>query len=235
MEGKTLTLGVSGKLWKNALVMYDRETRTLWSHLTGEGLLGPLVGKKLTMLTSVPKLKWEDWKRLYPETKVLTVRGREDQRRDSYRDYHTSHRTGLFAPKNTDDRLSDKDWVIGVTIGTQQKAYRLKKKLWKGTEKGKWRLIQDVIGEIPIMIYHDPENYATAVYERRAEDGKVLEFESESDGRRVSDRSGAKWDLLTGRGTEGRTLKPIPHMNVYWFAWADFYPETLIYQHEGDG
>lgn len=62
------------------------------------------------------------------------------------------------------------------------------------------------------------------------EDGNALEFADEVEGRRVSDRSGAKWDLLTGRGSEGRTLKPIPHLNVYWFAWADFYPETLIYE-----
>ena len=40
LDGKTLTLGVSGKLIRNSLVMFDRETDTLWSHLTGEALEG---------------------------------------------------------------------------------------------------------------------------------------------------------------------------------------------------
>ena len=62
VSGKTLTFGVSGKLWKNALIMYDRETKTLWSHLTGEAVYGPMQGEKLTMLSSVPKVKWKDWK-----------------------------------------------------------------------------------------------------------------------------------------------------------------------------
>ena len=67
VSGKTLSFGVSGKLWKNALIMYDRETSTLWSHLTGEAVHGPLEGEKLTMLTSVPKVRWKDWKSQHPD------------------------------------------------------------------------------------------------------------------------------------------------------------------------
>ena len=46
LEGREFSIGVSGKLWKFFLVMYDRQTDTLWSHLTAEGLLGPLKGKR---------------------------------------------------------------------------------------------------------------------------------------------------------------------------------------------
>jgi hypothetical protein len=37
---------------------------------------------------------------------------------------------------------------------------------------------------------------------------------------------------LTGEGPDGYMLTPIPHMAIYWFAWADFYPETLLYEKE---
>ena len=47
VEGRELTFGVSGKLFKNALVMYDRETRSLWSHFSGEALSGPMKGRRL--------------------------------------------------------------------------------------------------------------------------------------------------------------------------------------------
>ena len=35
VAGRTLTFGVSGMLYRDALVMYDRETDTLWSHVDG--------------------------------------------------------------------------------------------------------------------------------------------------------------------------------------------------------
>jgi hypothetical protein len=42
VNGRTLTFGVSGKLIRNSLVMYDRETHSLWTHLTGGAIDGPL-------------------------------------------------------------------------------------------------------------------------------------------------------------------------------------------------
>jgi hypothetical protein len=231
-KGRTLTFGVSGKLWKNALVMYDRETRTLWSHLTGEALEGPMAGEELTILSSVPKVKWKEWKARYPNTTVLSVGGREDQRNDNYRDYHGSSRTGLFSPENRDKRLREKDRVIGVIVGSQQKAYSLKKKLWKTRKKGEWRLVQDQIGDVPVLVFHDPENYATAVYDRRLEDGSVLEFTENAQGYRAADATGGQWNLLTGEGSEDKTLTPLPHVGIYWFAWTDFYPETLLHKEQ---
>ena len=60
VEGRSYTFGVSGKLWKNGLVMYDHQTETLWSGVTGEALQGPLTGKRLTILAAVPKVRWRD-------------------------------------------------------------------------------------------------------------------------------------------------------------------------------
>lgn len=56
-------------------MMYDRQTESLWSHLTGRCIWGPLKGEQLEMVTSVPKIKWQDWKGLHPTTKVLSVEG----------------------------------------------------------------------------------------------------------------------------------------------------------------
>ena len=40
VDNRTLTFGVSGLLVRNSLVMYDRETGSLWSHLSGKALDG---------------------------------------------------------------------------------------------------------------------------------------------------------------------------------------------------
>ena len=42
VEDKELTFGVSGKLIRNVLVMYDRETESYWSQLLGEAVDGEL-------------------------------------------------------------------------------------------------------------------------------------------------------------------------------------------------
>lgn len=218
-----MTFGVSGKLWKNALVMYDRETRTLWSHFTGEAIEGPLAGRTLTMLISVPKISWGAWKEKYPHTRVLSVQGREDLRQDTYRDYHASSRTGLFEPEHADRRLRAKEMVIGVQAEAMQKAYPLKKRHWKSNP-----VILDQIGEMPVVVYFNAETQATGVYDRRL-DGQALLLTAQGMHGAV-DGEGRRWNLLTGEGPEGKRLTPLPHLRVYWFAWVDFYPKTLLYE-----
>lgn len=214
-------------------MMYDRETGSLWSHLTGKCIWGAYKGEQLEMVSSVPKIKWEDWKALHPTTKVLTVNDQEYVRHDNYADYHRSRRTGLFETERVDDRLSEKDLVIGVVTDGLRKAYPLNKKHWKTKQKNQWKLVQDTLGEIPIVVFHDPEMYATATFDRRLGDGTILEFQTQTEEFYGTDANGGTWNLLTGSGPEGQKLKPILHMNVYWFAWSDFYPETLLWNTRG--
>jgi len=230
VENRILTFGVSGKLWKNALVMYDRETKTLWSHLTGEAIEGPLKGHKLKMISSLPKMKWKAWQAIYPNTQVLSVNGEEDLRRDAYIEYHVSNRTGLFQTEHKDKRLNPKDMVIGVKTDHHQKAYPLKHPYWKMSQnRSSTKMIQDELDGIPILVYFNAETYATAVYDRRLNETKQITFEKETQNHFAHDTQGNTWHLLTGQGPDGQFLKPIPHVRVYWFAWVDFYPQTLLY------
>jgi hypothetical protein len=209
--------------------MYDRQTGSLWSHMTGEALEGSYKGQKLKMLAALPIVKWKVWRDVHPDTQVLTIRGREDQRRDNYWDYHSSSRTGLFPPEHQDKRLSRKDLVIGVGIGGHRKAYSTEEDLWKSKQRGNWKLIQDTIGETPVLVYHDPNNYTSAVYDRRIGE-KTIQFKENTVGISAVDNSGQRWNMLTGTGPEDKSLRAIPHLNIYWFAWVDFYPTAELYQ-----
>ena len=40
VNGQLLTFGVSGKLIMNGLVMFDRETGSLWAHINGQAVDG---------------------------------------------------------------------------------------------------------------------------------------------------------------------------------------------------
>ena len=51
-------------LYRDALVMYDRETLSLWSQIGGRAIRGPLRGQTLQPLPSV-HATWKEWKTLY--------------------------------------------------------------------------------------------------------------------------------------------------------------------------
>ena len=50
---RVLTFVNSGALWRDTLVMQDRETGTLWTPATGEAIHGPLAGQKLRPIPAV--------------------------------------------------------------------------------------------------------------------------------------------------------------------------------------
>ena len=64
------TFGVSGKLWRSALVMYDRQTRSLWSQVNGTAMVGGSEGTKLAELPST-LTTWGEWRHRHPDTLVL--------------------------------------------------------------------------------------------------------------------------------------------------------------------
>lgn len=52
MGGKTYTFGISGLLYKSNVLLYDRETESLWSQIKREAVTGPMTGARLTPLPS---------------------------------------------------------------------------------------------------------------------------------------------------------------------------------------
>ena len=55
IDGLTYTFGVSGKLWRGALLMYDHQTRSLWSHITGQAVKGASQRKQLQVFSQHAK------------------------------------------------------------------------------------------------------------------------------------------------------------------------------------
>ena len=71
---RELLLGVSGKLIDGNLVMYDRETDTLWHQESGSGVEGELAGQQLDELPEEQWriTTWKEWRQEHPDTLVLT-------------------------------------------------------------------------------------------------------------------------------------------------------------------
>lgn len=152
VEGASKTFGVSGLLYNNDVLLYDRETESLWSQILGEAVSGTEKGKKLTMIPS-QITTWEKWSSDYPRTYVLTTKT------GHYKNYETSpyeryaENTRLMFPvKNNSDLFPPKERVIGVEVNGRYKAYPFSE-LSKTTGR-----ITDKFNGVKLRIYFDEKS-----------------------------------------------------------------------------
>ncbi len=125
IEGRTVTFGVSGRLYQSNVLMYDHQTESLWSQLKAEAVTGSKTGARLVALPSATTT-WEAWRRAHPNTLVLSMETghARDYTRNPYAGYEQSEQV-MFPPKRVDGRLPPKERVLGVELGGQAKAYPL--------------------------------------------------------------------------------------------------------------
>ena len=221
VNGKVLTFGVSGKLARNSLLMYDHETHSLWSHLTGSAIQGPLSGSQLTVLPAT-ETRWGAWKAAYPATRVLP----HDYpgQRDEYARYYAGGDAGILGRKRQDSRLPPKALVIGVRVMDLPKAYWLDSLV-------NAKVVNDTFENLPLVLLATSDESAS-VFERRL-NGQTLTFEAVSSV--IRDRETAStWDPVTGAATAGpltgQRLTPMPATTSFWFGWFDFFPGTALYK-----
>jgi hypothetical protein len=226
VDGEEFTFGVSGKLWRDALVLYDRQTDSLWSQVDGRAFRGDSSGRVLKHVPSV-QTTWGEWKRLHPETLVLRKDGEYDSSR--YTQYWDDpDRVGVFGNETKDLRLEPKREIIGVRAGTGQLALpldRLRALGWLDTEVG---------GE-PVVLFVDPETDGVHAYSRSL-NHEALTFTKriEKNGRTyLRSKPRGLWDPRTGTAIEGKLkgkrLEEISVTRVFWFAWSAFFPATEVW------
>ncbi len=120
IEDKTLTFIVSGKLWRNSLIMQDKETGSLWSHVTGECLEGEYEGTQLEMIPVV-QTTWRQWSAEHPGTRVLK-KSKEIKSAPYEKYFNDPEKTGLFHTVWLQDRLPGKTLIHGLTLGVHSLA-----------------------------------------------------------------------------------------------------------------
>jgi hypothetical protein len=109
------TFDTSGLLYRSNKLMFDEETRTLWSSLEGVPVMGSLArsGFRLSF-RPVVTTTWGEWRRDHPETTVLSLDTgftRDYSEGAAYRDYFGTDRL-MFEVPRADTRLKNKDEVL---------------------------------------------------------------------------------------------------------------------------
>lgn len=226
-----LTFGISGKLHANSLVMYDHQTESLWSHLVGAAITGPLKGEKLKPLQSM-FTRWETWRELHPQSKVLSSGQRSlfGSLRDPYESYYRSPETGIIPPRLSDKRIYPKEFVLGLVLNEKTKAYPF-------SALSREPVVNDVFDGIPLLIVFD-EGSTTGMIFRRNLAGKTPIFKKTSKPDKkgfflVDATSRSVWVALAGTAIDGpmkgKKLEALPTTPSFWFGWVDHYPETELF------
>jgi len=155
--GEKLTFGVSGRLYKSNVLLYDLQTESLWSQLMQQAISGPRVGNPLQILPS-GRLKWKTWKKKNPETMILSddTGYHRDYTLDPYEGYYRIG--GLMFPVGDVRRdMSAKERVLGIEIDNHTKAYSLE---WLSKRPG---VLTDTVGNHSIRIEVNPDGEVVAV------------------------------------------------------------------------
>lgn len=224
LGGRTLTFGVSGYLWRGNLVMYDRQTQSLWSQIALRAIRGPETGEHLALVPSV-LTTWRSWHRQHPGTDVLlpvpfssAIGGPESKV------YVPFRREYLY---ESESESLDGTLVKGIVVDGLARAYPLPAVECKG-------VINDSIGGHPILVAMGTGSRLLA-YDRCV-DGRALTFHRVSRG--VARAGGSRWQLDTGRALDGphagTRLAPVNGLPpMLWFGWTEHHPDTTVYRDDG--
>lgn len=180
-----LVFGVSGQLYQSNLLLYDRQTESLWSQLKQSAVTGPMMDKRLTALPCV-ETTWGRWRKLHPDTLVLSTDTgfSRDYQHDPYASYEESEMV-MFPVSRKDQRLMPKEPVLGVTLKGESEAFPL-----RALEAAK-APVKVRLGGSEVSITYDA---ASQTAETTVAGKLIATFEG------------------------------------YWFAWAQFYPETKLWR-----
>lgn len=237
-----LDFGTSGRLYNSDLVMYDRQTKSLWPQIEGRAVVGPLMGTELEVLPA-SMVSWDAWRAAHPDGRVLS-RDTGVERpygRNPYVGYDApgSLPSGLFLGP-VDRRLPPMTRVLAVELGGEVMAYP-----YGALAEDAPTAVNDAVGGTGIVAFYERGTAspldapdvpggrdvgATGVFVREL-DGRELTFEVR-DGAFVDLETGTRWNLLgqaVAGPLEGEELEPVPHIDTFWFAWAVFQPDTGIW------
>lgn len=204
--------------------MYDRETGTLWSHVDGRALKGPLSGQTLRPQPAT-HATWQEWKTLYPDSLVLKKQG---ERESSYEEYNRDpSRIGIFGRRLKDSPLPPKERILGVRYGDTATAFVVKNVRDAG-------IVHANVGGVPIVLASLSPNLPIVAFERRVRD-HVLTFERTAAPTEVEDiETHTRWRTSDGVAVDGplkgeRLVRVTAHP-AFWFGWQGFFPQSSIWR-----
>ncbi|MCP5114849.1 MAG: DUF3179 domain-containing protein, partial [bacterium] len=237
IDGEVHSFGVSGMLRESDMVMYDRETDSLWQQISGEAIVGTWTGKVLKRVRS-QTISFASFSKAFPDGLVLSRNTGHNRAygQNPYVGYEFANRT-IFPVKSTRHRRPPLERIATVSIGQTTKAYPF-------PVLDKKRVMEDKIGDSRYVVFFEKGTVTpldNRVIAKSRDVGAVGVFKPEIDGKhlrfrskngRITDKdTGSTWNVLgfaTDGPMAGTRLEPVDHGVYFAFAWLIFNPKTKV-------
>ena len=233
-----LDFGTSGRLYNSSLVMYDRQTQSLWTHFDAQAVAGLLTGTTLDTIP-VQTVSFVDFRGAHPDGLVLSTDTGFDRSygANPYEGYDDPDRSPFLFDGPRDDRLPDMTRVVGINRGDEAVAVVAARAVDDGV------LEVEVAGERLVVlakagtasalddsdISQGRDVGARGVFVPEV-NGRTLSFRAAGDGFRDAE-TGSTWSIFgeaVAGPLEGAQLERVQHVDTFWFAWSAFYPSTRV-------
>ncbi len=118
------------------------------------------------------------------------------------------------------------DAVVGLSVRGASRAYPAA--LFSAR-----RVVNDVIGDMEVAVFHDPERGLSSAWFRMVR-GEPIEFSGAAAGTVVEDLTTVtRWDLATGVAVggnlQGQRLVPLSVTTTSWAGWAATHPNSQVF------
>lgn len=222
-EGTHHELGTSGFLYRSNKLMYDQETKSLWSTLKGEPVVGPLVGKGIQLeMHHVVTTTWDEWRRRHPNTKVLSTDTgfmRDYREGEAYKKYFADDQLMFHVP-DRDQRLKNKHEILAIRFGeSSTESLAISSRFLDRNP-----IYHDSVNGVRFVVLTD-ESGANRVYESTA--GQFVTWDGEA---QLLDEEGGAWQVEEESilGPNNQRLLRLPAHRAFWFGWHAAFPDTRL-------
>lgn len=119
-----LVFGVSGLLYNSDVLLFDRQTDSLWSQILGESVSGVMKGTPLIQLAGF-HTSWRDWVKRHPNTEVMAIdrKKRRDYERNPYAGYERTKKLMFKVNNKSSLDIHPKESVLGLLVGEEALAF----------------------------------------------------------------------------------------------------------------
>ncbi len=227
-QGKELHFENAGVVGGNE-VFRDRESGSRWQQSSLEAISGPMKGEHVKLYPFL-LTNWSEWRKLHPDTLVLKplpgYAERIPEVNQRVQDGLLQRGSAPDGVLRNDNRLPPKTMILGLDVGGENLAFPL-------TILRRSLVINTKLGGEPIVVVHQPGSDTTTAFLARL-NGKILKFTAANpQATELTDlETHSRWDSYgqcnAGR-LKGSELRPLILEPEYWFAWAEFHPDTAIF------
>lgn len=231
--------GVTSSLYNSNFIMYDDATQSWWHQVSGEAIIGSMIGTRLEMLPSLV-VGFATFAERYPDGLVLIGDATMPDQHygiNPYSGYDNSDGP-LLSNGEFDPRLQPMQRVLAAVVDGQPVAYDFAHLETVG-------VVNEVVSEQPVVAFWQPgavsvldareivssRDVGQAALFHRVWEGQTLTFRSEAQ-RIVDNETNSEWNIfgeaISGPLT-GAALERYDCFQHFWFAWSSTYPQTLLY------